>query len=87
MDFNKLYYSGFPITSLTEHRVLKLTNHYHTKSYLVYLKDLSLPLNFSVFTYSLLANLLILSFRQINIYADNIEIHVDYHQSSNIHLQ
>ena len=60
MELKILYYYGFPITSLTEHTVLKSTNQYHpnTKSSLEYIKDRPSPLYSSVFTYSPLVNLL-----------------------------
>ena len=59
-DLNILYFYGFPITSLTEHRVLKLTNQYHpmAKSSLEYFEDRPYPLYSSVFTYFPLVNLL-----------------------------
>ena len=70
--------------------MLKLINYYHlnAKSSLEYLKDRLPHLYFSVFTYSPLSKLIkYFPSLKYNIYADDIKIHADCHQSSNIHLQ
>ena len=91
MDLKILYYYGFPITSLTEHTLLKLTNQYHpnAKSSLEYLPQGSSLSPILICIYLLPLSKLIKSFPTVkyNIYAEDIEIHADCHQSSNIHLQ